>query len=386
MSSARPRVLVLTYTRVDKSPRPLKQVGFLRERFQLTTAGFGTTGVPGVEHIELPDQPLQRGGRAGRLLYFLLLLVRWHRPISWLSARDSAVRRILGAREWDVVIAHDLWCLAAAVALRPSRGIVVDLHEYAPAESEQSFVWRLLMRPYVKWLCRKVPSVASRVITVSPGIAAEYKSVFGIDSVVVENFTPYVAHLTPGAVARPIRLVHSGIAVPERRLEILIDAVIGSRADVTLDLYLVGNDEGYLGSLRKRAETDGRIRLHSPVPYRELISTLNTFDVGLHVLPPTNFNLLHALPNKVFDYVQARLGLIVGPSPAMAGLVTDFQIGAVLPDYSPEALRHEIEGLEPHRVSQWKSSAQEAAFKLSSEQQSEVWVGLVDQVLAGKTD
>ena len=39
---------------------------------------------------------------------------------------------------------------------------------------------------------------------------------------------------------------------------------------------------------------------------------------GLHLLPPVSFNNANALPNKIFDYVQARLGLIVGPADAPA--------------------------------------------------------------------
>ena len=380
MAKDRARILVLSYTPFARSPRPLKQVQYLRGEHDVTTAGFGAQGVDGVPHVEIPSGSLQRWGLFGRLLYLGLLALHIYRPITRLSAPDRDTKRLLGGRAWDIIIAHDLWSLAGALQLAPKHGVVLDLHEYAPREGEHSFSWRVLMAPYMKWMLRKrVPQVAA-FVTVGQGIADEYQRNFGFESTVVVNATP-LYDLEPGAVGSPIRLVHSGLAAPARRLDIMIDAVRASTTGATLDLYLVDNGQGEIDRLRKLAEGEPRIRFPEAVPYSKLVETLNGYDVGLSVLPPTTFNLEWCLPNKFFDNIQARLGVIVGPSPEMARYVTQYGIGEVLPDFGAESLARALDGLTPEVVAAWKAASARNAETLSSERQAGIWLPLVDRLM-----
>ena len=52
------------------------------------------------------------------------------------------------------------------------------------------------------------------------------------------------------------------------------------------------------------------MKVHPPVTPAELPSSLNAFDVGVYVLPPRTMNHRLMLPNKFFDFVQARLALV----------------------------------------------------------------------------
>jgi glycosyltransferase involved in cell wall biosynthesis len=373
------RILVLTYTPFSKEPRALKQVGFLKHEHEVVTAGFGKAPFADVPHVEIPNIAPQRWGAFGRLLAAGFLVLHAYRLFAWMSALDRASARLLGAGGWDIVIAHDLKVLDASLALRPRNGVILDLHEYAPRQEEHSFLWRWLIAPYHRWMCRtKVPQ-ASAVVTVSQGIADEYKRVFGFDSTLVVNATPY-ATLAPHPVTRPIRLVHSGGVAVQRRLDIMIEGVRRSRADVTLDLYLVGGETPLMAELRALAGDDPRIRFCEPVPYGELVRTLNGYDVGLSIFPPTTFNLAWCLPNKFFDFVQARLGEIVGPSPEMARFVDEYGIGMVLPDFEPASLAAALEALTPERVAEWKSASDVHAELLSSESQAAIWDDLVARV------
>jgi hypothetical protein len=380
MSTARARVLVLIYTPLASAPRALRQVQHLRDSNDVTTAGFGSRGFDGIPHVEIPNGAPQRWSWFGRFLYLGMLALRIHWPIPRLSARDRDTERLLGDQTWDIVIAHDLWSLAGALRLAPKHGIVLDLHEYAPKENEHSFIWRLVMAPYVRWMVRTmVPKVAATV-TVSNGIAEEYRRNFGFDSAVAVNATPYYS-LESREVGLPIRLVHSGLAAPERRLDLMIEAVRLTSAQVTLDLYLMDNGVGEVERLRALAAGDPRIRLREPVAYRDLVQTLNGYDVGLSVLPPTTFNLAWCLPNKFFDYIQARLGVIVGPSPEMAGFVQRYAIGEVLPDFEVVSLARALDALTPKRVTSWKRGSASHAADLSSESQADLWGPLVASLM-----
>lgn len=380
MTAPRARILILSYTPFAQEPRALKQVRFLKDQHDVVTAGFGPAPFADVPHIEIPEVPTLRGGAAGRLLGAGLLLLRQYRAFRLLNAPDRLALRLLGEQKWDVVIAHDLKTLDASFALRPTHGVIVDLHEYAPRQEEHSFLWRLLIAPYFRWMCRtKVPKAAA-VVTVSQGIADEYKRVFGFDSTLVVNATPYY-ELEPRPVASPIRLVHSGGVAPQRRLDIMIQGVRQSAADVTLDLFLVGGEPELNAELRALAEGDDRIRFRDPVPYTELVETLNRYDLGLSIFPPTTFNLAWCLPNKFFDFVQARLGVIVGPSPEMTRIVEEHGFGTALPDFAPSSLARALERLTAEEVAAWKSASAQHARELSSESQAGIWEALVGRVL-----
>ena len=115
------------------------------------------------------------------------------------------------------------------------------------------------------------------------------------------------------------------------------------------------------------------MRVLDPLPYADLVQTLNAYDLGVFVLPPVNFNYANALPNKLFDFVQARLGVVVGPSPEMARLVTEHGLGAVAADFTASALTAVLDGLTPEQVAAWKRASHAAARELSSDAQVEVW-------------
>src|SRR5690606_14907249 len=107
-----------------------------------------------------------------------------------------------------------------------------------------------------------------------------------------------------------------------------------------------------MAELRALAGDDRRIRFCEPVPYDELVQTLNGYDVGLSIFPPTTFNLAWCLPNKFFDFIQARLGVIVGPSPEMKRFVDEYRVGLVLPDFESAPLAAALEALTPERVAE----------------------------------
>lgn len=384
MRDSRARILVLTYTPFVQEPRALKQVRYLRDVHEVTTAGFGPAPFSDVPHVEIPQIPPQRWGLFGRLVSAGLLVLHWYRPLTRINALDRSVAVSLGDGDWDIVIAHDLKTLEIALELAPRHGVVLDLHEYAPRQEEHSFLWRWLIAPYHRWMCRKnVPKTAA-VVTVSQGIADEYRRQFGFDSTLVVNATPYF-DLKPGPVGSPLRLVHSGGIAVQRRLDIMIQGVLESSADVTLDLFLVGGESALMVQLRSLAAGDPRIRFREPVPYDELVQTLNGYDLGLSIFPPTTFNLAWCLPNKFFDFVQARLGEIVGPSQEMARFVEEYGIGLVLPDFEPSSLAAALDAMTVEAVATWKAASATHAAALSSESQARIWDELIAGVLAGRS-
>lgn len=359
----------------------LRQVRSLSKRYDVTSATFGPSPIEGVEHVELTDPPPYRNAWIGRLVYVVLFILRFFPILQRFNPRDRAALAALSGRSWDVILANDVDTVPLALRLGAESGVLADLHEYASRQDEHSFTWRLLHAPYARWLVRRVASGASAVTTVSQGIADEYRREYGIEAEVVTNASDY-RELVPTPVDSTIRLVHSGVPAVQRRLELMIDAMKLTTADVTLDFYLLDDGSAYLAELKERASGIESVTFNTPVKSGKLVDALNKYDVGLGIFAPTTFNLKWCLPNKFFDYVQARLGVIIGPSPEMQRIVKERGIGEVMKDFTAESLAEVVNDLRPEVVRGWKQASDLNARDLSSETQNLVWNSAVDRLIA----
>ncbi|PFG31891.1 hypothetical protein ATJ78_2873 [Paramicrobacterium agarici] len=376
------RILVLTYTPIKSAPRALKQIAKFVDEYEVTTAGFGERPhADVVEHIEFTQPALRRGvaGLWDRFIYPFTLLTRLYEVTYRTAPRNKMAAKALEGREWDLIITHDVATAPLAMSLPSTHGVVVDLHEYAPRQNEHSRLWRFLIAPYFRWILRKYVARAAGVGTVSQGIVDEYSRNFDFVPELVTNATPY-QELPVGDVGDTISLVHSGIAAPARKLEVMIEAVRDTTANVTLDLYLMHKIPEYSDKLRALAEGSDRIRFKDPVPYSELVQTLNQYDVGVSIIAPTTFNLAWCLPNKFFDYIQARLGIIIGPSPEMMRILDEYELGAVAAGFEVAEFKKTLETMTPEDVRRWKQNSSDNARALSGETQVAVWQKMVARI------
>ena len=192
----------------------------------------------------------------------------------------------------------------------------------------------------------------------------------------------------PGAIARRWR-VSSGsrtVAVPSRAATSRPSSTPPGRLDhVTLDLVLVpANDGGrYLRILHERAS---RVRA-DPVPRPrhpdELPAALNPYDIGVYCLPPANVNMEYALPDKLFDFVQARLGWWSARRRRWAASCVSTTSGRS-PQASTWTPSRGARGAHPESVRAAKESAHCRARELSSDSDSAVADGIVTRLLEGR--
>lgn len=362
----RKRLLILSFSPIGGDARVLKQVELFRREYDVTTCGIGEFSREGVEHIRIPD------GLPARELYGRYITLRLYRAAYRRIGAVAWTRRALRDRRFDAVIANDVEAVPVALELKPAGGVHADLHEYVPRLHEENPAWNRYIRPFWEWVCLRYVARAQSWTTVSGGLAREYEREFGFRPEIVTNAAPFAA-LEPIPVSSPIRLVHSGACLRQRNLMALIDAIGLTRADVSLDLFLTPNDPQHLQDLRDRAAEVGSVIVHDPVPYRDLITTLNAYDVGVFAGPPVNFNAEWALPNKLFDFVQARLGVVVGPSAEMATYIESFGFGRVSSGFDAPSIAETFDDLSASEVETWKSQSDAAAEALSAERQSAAW-------------
>jgi len=386
---ARPRVTVLSFTDQATDPRVNRQVRFLAPGHDVTAIGTGDPNVPGVRFVGLD---LRRKSRARQGLAAARLLTRrfetyyWNRTdaSSVLAAAAAAGFDAAGPGAADLVIANDVDALGVAFRLARGGRVLFDAHEYAPLEFEDRLFFRVFERRYREWACRTfIPRVAE-MATVCNGIADKYLELAGRRPDVIWNAPDYedLAPALGREAEETVRMVHHGAAIPSRRIELMIRAVRRLPARFTLDLLLVGPDRAYFGALRAEAGGDPRVRFLPPVPMRDLSRYLNAYDVGLFLLEPTNFNYRHALPNKFFEFAQARLAIAIGPSPEMAALATQHDLGVIADDFTVDGLVRALAPLDRAWIEHHKRAAHAAARELSADTTRKKLLALVARALA----
>lgn len=372
----KPTLLILSLSHIAADARVLKQVHSLSVDYNVTTCGFGSAPDEVSDHIELARAEAKPTvlGRAFLIRAHLYTAAYWSTP-AIRSARSQ-----LRGRTFDAVLTNDLDTAGLALAVAPAECIHLDLHEYWPGLHDNNDAWVRIRQPYIRWQLTQFATQIASTTVVSDTIAQRYLTEFGIDSRVVANASAYQP-LQPQPTGEPLKLVHSGGSQPSRRIENMMQAV-GHSATATLDLYLVGGGTEYYKGLVDLADKLGpRVKILPPVSPQALPETLNQYDVGVHVLPPTNSNNALALPNKFFDYVQARLALVIGPTASMHDLLQTHELGEVTESFEVEALTRVIDGLTTEKVDRYKQHSHQSAEELSAGPQNAVWLQMLEEIM-----
>jgi len=371
------RILVISVSDLGRDPRVNRQIRHLSSHHEVTCIGLSDPRVPGVPFHRIPDNPPWLTAFNG-----LLLLMRRYRLLSTTSPSIQKLRSKFHALSFDLIIANDTDTLSFAHAVRNGAKLVFDAHEYAPREFEHSLSWRLFFQGYQRYLYRRYLGECDKVLTVSDGIAEEIEREYGVQPSVMTNASEY-RDLSPTPVnPGHITLVHHGGVNPQRRLERMIEMMDHLDDRYSLDLMLVSssNHAAYYDRLCVLAAGRSDVRIVPPVPMREIATAINAYDIGLYILEPSTFNERHALPNKLFEFVQARLAVAIGPSVEMARVVREHDLGIVADSFSPAVMAETIGGLTVEQIDYYKRQSHRAASALSSERNLEVLDGIVEEL------
>lgn len=330
-----PSVLMLvqsslaTDSRIRKEAQALAEVGYSVHVIgkqvpvgYIPPEGVTFSSVGGSSVLRPEDAP----SLGTRKLSAPMRLARWmmlptHRESAFQRWRDEAV---VEARKhnFDIVHAHDFNTLAAGVHLASERGVplVYDSHEF----------WTGMDREYrpTPMLDRKerrtegeLGAQAAAVITVSDGIAARFRQIYGWgDVTVVRNSFPAPSE-PPEIPATPEAVVYAGRLCAHRDLETVAEA--SRRIELPVQLFgpqdatwLAGFDPG-------RAEVSGS------VPMDEAARRIASAGLSLVTLADGWENHDLAMPNKVFQAVSLGVPVVASDLGELGGLVREFGIGTL---------------------------------------------------------
>lgn len=381
-------VLILCLADPSRNPRPKRMISLCNELgATVFVAAFPSLApVECKEYFNFRYPCLKVSSKIGRKLIKVITLAFPVEAVSeWLNGYRwgfRSVRNAIQGRTFDLVIVHDAWLLPFSFKVAQGAPVVFDAREYYPGGIGGSFLWNLLERPEKLRICKKYMSRCDAVMTVSPGIAERYQEEFGIQCALIRSVPDAHEILPRPTHPEKIKMVHHGGANKDRKIENMIDmfSVLDNRFE--LDFYLTG-DRSYIDGLRKRAEKYPAIKFKDPVPFDGIIPMLSAYDIGLYLLAPTGFNTERSLPNKFFEFIQARLMVAIGPSPDMADLVRGYGCGVVSADFSPQSLASFLSSLSASDIDRYKSASNKAAVDLRFDVEKKKIVKIFDSILMG---
>ncbi len=283
---------------------------------------------------------------------------------------NRGLRRKMAEQRPDIVWANDtdtlLGCYLAARRRRAK--LVMDAHELFPEVPEiqhkplVKWVWRTLER----WLMPKCDAL----LTVCNSIAEYYRLEYGVSMATVRNLretsrrqdfetsrlrdfeskSQRVEESKSGST--PI----SDLRPPTSDLRLLLyqgRVNLGRGVDWAIDALewlpecrlVVAGDGDLLEEMKAYAASkpwSDRISFTGRLMPEEMHALTPQADVGLVMLEDMGLNYHYALPNRIGDFVQAGVPMVVSDLPEMAAAVKRYRIGEVMREPSAQALADSI--------------------------------------------
>jgi hypothetical protein len=374
------KILILAFSYLNRDSRVSRQIKFIKDEYDVTALGYSRPEIDNVDFIQTEYHPKSL---TDKILLAVKLKTGDFERIYWSDPIIESAKGKLKGRHFDLVIANDIEALPLAQSVCQETGakLFVDAHEYKPREYDDKFLFRLLFQSYWDYVCKTYLPRADAITTVCESIAKEYSTHYGVHCTEINN-TPFFEDLGPSQVnGNIIRMIHHGVTNRARKLENMIVLMDQLDERFRLDFMLVNNSPRYAAKLQRMAKKRARINFVKPVQLLDIVSTLNKHDIGLFLLGPAGFNYRMSLPNKFFEFIQARLAVAIWPSPEMARILKKYQCGVVSDEFSIRSMAKTLNNLSSEDIMEFKQSSHKAASELCAEKNKETVLSIVRNLI-----
>lgn len=283
----------------------------------------------------------------------------------------------------NVLVANDLDSLPANFLASKLKNtpLVYDSHEYFTEVPE------LLKRPGVKKIWQRleekmVPKVKF-AYTVCDSIAQIYTAKYGTKFRVVRN-VPFAKSFSANVYSERNQkiILYQGAVNIGRGLE---QAILAMKKINRAKLVIAGDGDikTQLEQLVKNNFLENKVEFTGRLNIEELSLLTPQADLGLSVEEDLGLNYQYALPNKLFDYIQAQVPVLVTNLPEMAAIVKQYQIGEIIHSLDPDALAEKINNaLFKENIQKiWKQNLKKAASDLVWEKEEKVLHDIFERFL-----
>lgn len=277
----------------------------------------------------------------------------------------------------DVFVANDLDTLPANyLASRIKRKpLVYDSHEYFTEVPE------LIGRPVVRaiWTGLEkllVPKVDA-AYTVCDSIAEVYRDLYKVDFKVVRNLPVCSQTKKPDVDEKtedqPKIILYQGALNLGRGIEAAIRAITYLEGT---ELWLAGDGDitKQLAQMVVELKLEDKVKFLGRLPIDRLHKITRKVDLGISLEEDLGLNYRFALPNKLFDYIQAGVPVLVSNLPEMRRVVEHYQIGIIAETHQRKELAElmKVALFDEEKRLVWKQNLMKATKELCWENEEEI--------------
>lgn len=383
--------LVASYSVIASDPRVQRQVDWLAgDDWIVNTVGLGKDDSPNIRrHFELAPPSKWVASKLGYAITGRFLPRKLAFRLQLLNRVPEAVRRSVENGKYDLIVLNETEFLPwlsdrRALGKSAERGhIHVDLHEAHRGDRRRDTVGAKIAAPYYRWRHSHIghPRIDTRSVVNEP-IGKMYVDEFGIEPPQPILNVPALEELAP--VERKdgeIRLLFHGMPAKQRGFQEIIGAMGALPDNFTVDFMLMPRPEihAWLQRLIGSSPARERMRIVPPSPVREIAKRINRYDLEVIYYPHVSPNLINSLPNKFFESIQARLGIVTRPDGLMGHMVQKWENGILVPGFSAENLADSLRGLTSADIQRMKQASDRVARKVNAENEGQEFLRIVSE-------
>lgn len=271
----------------------------------------------------------------------------------------------------DIFLANDLDTLPAnyhASKIRKKK-LVYDSHEYFTEVPE--LIGRKFAHNFWLKIERRILPKLKNSYTVCQSIADEYNKKYGIKMQVIMNLPVFkelsneVKENKEGKI-----IIYQGALNKARGLEQII-ATMKFINNAQLRIYGEGDITSELHKLVKESGVEEKVKFFGRFPFEKMHEITRDADLGISLEQNMGLNYFYALPNKLFDYIQAQIPVLCSGFPEMKKIIDQYNIGKTIDKHDPVFIAETINKIfaDTEQINIWKENLKSASKKLCWETQ-----------------
>lgn len=326
------KICMITTSEVFHDSRILNETKSLSKKYKVTILAR-----------RYPNQKNQK-------LPFKIKLVNfWHLPIFQLNIISSIFSLIKAAfkEKSDIYHAHDLDGLLCAfpAALIKRKILIYDSHELwsntFPFANLRGIQW--LLPILEKFLILKVKAGITVNVTIAKYLKARYHknflALYNVINIDQPKKSPYnLRRLFPNKKI----ILHLGAADEGRGMEEMIETIKYLSRDYVLVFIGGGKTENQAKILVKKFDLEKKVYFLSAVLPNQIIDTIQQADLGLALTQKISLSYYYSLPNKIFQYIAAKIPVLGSNFPEFKKIIINNGIGEVVDPSKPKLIAKKI--------------------------------------------
>ena len=264
--------------------------------------------------------------------------------------------------------------------------IVYDSHEYFTGVGE------IQSRPMVKYIWKTIEKNIfphlNHVFTVNQSIADLYFKEYNILPKVIRNL-PTSSKIekikSKSDLGLPshkwiIILQGAGINI-DRGSEELLEAIA---LDDQFFLCVVGKGD-VIDRLKNRSKKNdllNKVIFVNTLPYCEMMQYTLNADIGVSLDKDNNINHKLSLPNKIFDYIKAKVPILASDLIEVSNIISKYEVGYTISKITPNSILQGLNNLIKIKEESFHDeSFDKAIYDLNWERESQILIKTYNNIL-----